>query len=176
MKKRIIYVLVMSFLLVSCGSTQMLYKYDGTEAFKLDPTFGKMYVTPIAVDLDVKSTKIVYSKQFENELTAADVMNPEDSKLFESMRMATFSEAAIKNNVDVIISPTYEYFTSSNYRTITVTVHGYPAVYTNFRKATAADTSYIYVTKDEVKKKGESTESMSIMTNLFGNKKKRNNN
>ena len=53
------------------------------------------------------------------------------------------TQAAQKYDADIIVAPSYSITTSDDLKTVTVTVTGYPATYTNFRSATATDMEII---------------------------------
>ena len=73
-----------------------------------------------------------------------------------------FSEAT---DADVIVSPMYSVVTESsngNVINVIVKIKGYPAVYTNFRNATAADTTLVYL--NNIIRGGKKVERLSSNT------------
>lgn len=165
--KKLLFLLI-PVLFVACKSDEYLYKYNESTARYLQPTMSG-FITPTTADLNVSPTRISHSETFTNELTEDDfsvsgtklrgVNDNETSKLvnFESpliqyMKNYTIGQAVKKYQADIIVGPIFEIKTSDDYEKITVTISGYPASYTNFRKTTEADINLM----DKVSKIGQS--------------------
>ncbi len=118
------------------------FGYDEATAHSIDPV-ATAHTTPIVADLSVTQTRITHKETFGNNLTAADLTNPNRSAEINYLKDYTLTRAAKLNNADIIIAPTYDIKTSQDMNTITVEITGYPASYTNFRKATVTDLDLI---------------------------------
>ena len=116
--------------------------YDEATARSINPV-AMAHTTPIVADLSVTSQRIAHSETFENALTQEDIDNPSYSAEINYLKDYTLTRAAELNNADIILVPIYNVKTSDDMKTITVKVTGYPATYTNFRKATNADLELI---------------------------------
>ncbi len=155
MKKLYFLLALIPAIFVSCHSDEYLYKYNESTARYLQPTMSG-FITPTTADLNVSPTRITHSETFANELTEDDfeisgtrlrkVNDNEESNLlnYESpliqyMKNYTIGQAVKKYQADIIVGPIFEIKTSEDYEKITVTISGYPASYTNFRKTTDAD-------------------------------------
>lgn len=138
MKRNILIVAVVAATLCSSCITSKLNRYDEQSARYLSPSMSG-FVTPVAVDLNVQSTQTSYTKTFENNMKIVDVTSPKSSNVINYMKSITMVEAAKEKGADVIVLPTFTINTSKDFKTVTVTVTGFAATYTNPRKATAQD-------------------------------------
>lgn len=118
------------------------YGYDEATAHSIDPV-STAHTTPVVADLSVSQTRITHKEKFSNNLSATDLVQPNRSAEIRYMKDYTLTRAAKLNNADIIIAPTYDIKTSEDMNTISVEITGYPASYTNFRKATNADLDLI---------------------------------
>ena len=102
------------------------------------------HITPIVADLNVQQTRITHKEVFANNIRQIDVEHPRsEGSEISYIKNYTLTRAAKKYNADVIVAPTFEVSTSEDNKTVTVEVTGYPASYSNFRKATNADLDLI---------------------------------
>lgn len=138
MKKNIFFVAVALATLCSSCITSKPNRYDEQSARYLSPSMSG-FVTPVAVDLNVQSKQTSYTKTFENKMKIIDVTSPKSSGVINYMKSITMVEAAKECGADVIVIPTFTINTSKDLKTVTVTVTGFAATYTNPRKATAQD-------------------------------------
>jgi hypothetical protein len=83
---------------------------------------------PVITDLDVRKQKVRGTASGRTSAT-------------ESLKNMALANAIRTANADLLVAPVYELETSG--RRTTVTVSGFPATYTNFRSATASDSSLI---------------------------------
>ena len=147
--------IIMAALLLIMGGNAMAQKkdtvvvveeekdgYSEATARSVSP-IATAHTTPIAVDLTVTSQRITHTETFGNSITAEDLSNPDQSAVIRYMKDYTLTRATKSAKADVILVPTFEINTSDDFKTITVEVTGYPASYTNFRKATNADLELI---------------------------------
>lgn len=118
------------------------YGYDEATASSISPV-ATAHTSPIVADLTVSPKRITHKETFGNAITAADLLNPDRSAEIRYLKNYTLTRAVKLNNADLILVPVYEVKTSEDMRTITVEVTGYPASYTNFRKASTADLDLI---------------------------------
>ena len=118
------------------------FGYDEATAHSIDP-IATAHTTPIVADLTVNAKRITHKETFGNNITKSDLANPARSAEIRYLKDYTLTRAAKLNNADIIITPTYDIKTSEDMNTITVEITGYPASYTNFRKATPADLDLI---------------------------------
>lgn len=105
---------------------------------------------PVVADLDVRSTKVSHSKTYSSAL----------SKASSNIKADLVRELLRENQADVLIEPTYE--TVSKSGKVTLTVHGFPATYKNFRQVTREDLDLIEAAP-KLLQKAESEES-SVLT------------
>ena len=121
---------------------EVKYGYDEATASSISPV-ATAHTSPIVADLTVSSTRITHKEVFTNALTAEDLLNPDRSAEIKYLKSFTLTRAVKENKADILLVPVYEVSTSSDMKTITVEVSGYPASYTNFRKASTADLELI---------------------------------
>lgn len=125
-------------LFAACNPTQNYVKYDESSAYYLNLQ-GQGFVTPMMSDISVSDQRISFKQVFMNNLTEDEAKQPFTPATVAYMKNYTLTQAAYANNADIIVSPLIDVKTSEDYKTITVTLTGYPACYTNFRKATKED-------------------------------------
>ncbi|MCR4827934.1 MAG: hypothetical protein K5864_00545 [Bacteroidales bacterium] len=118
------------------------YGYDEATASSINPV-ASAHTMPVVADLTVSSTRITHKETFGNALTAKDLLDPDHSAEIRYLKSYTLTRAVKLNNADLLLVPVYEIRTSADMNTITVEVTGYPATYTNFRKASANDLQLI---------------------------------
>lgn len=118
------------------------YGYDEATASSITP-IATAHTSPIVADLTVSPKRITHKETFGNALTAADLLNPDKSAEIQYLKNYTLTRAVKLNNADLLLVPVFEVKTSNDMATITVEVTGYPASYTNFRKATNGDLELI---------------------------------
>lgn len=97
------------------------------------------HTTPVAADLAVSNQRITHKESIQNTISAEDLKDPDNSALIRYIKDFTLTRAAKKYNADVILVPTFDIRTSDDGKRIDIEITGYPASYTNFRKATNAD-------------------------------------
>ncbi|KWW30057.1 MAG: Uncharacterized protein AUK63_1103 [bacterium P3] len=110
---------------------------------RLLPVSSTAHTTPTVADLRVSSAKISHQVTVKNRFSLKDLSNYGDSPKMVYLQKLAATQAAQKYDADVIVAPSYSITTSDDFRTITVTVTGYPATYANFRPATPADMEMI---------------------------------
>lgn len=158
MKKIYLLFACVSVLLFSCNTEEYLYKYNENTARYLQPSISG-FVTPVTADLNVSLTRISHTETFDNELTKEDfntsakyssdngmsILVSNDSPSIQYMKNYTIGQAVKKYGADIIVAPMFEVTTSADYLKITVTITGYPASYSNFRKITEADIKWLEI-------------------------------
>lgn len=91
--------------------------------------------TPLAADIKVLSTTRI---KYTETAAFAEVDLKEDiTKNIPSYKNIAYAKAAALYNADILISPSFVIETVDDH--LQITVFGYPAVYSNFRKATKED-------------------------------------
>ena len=136
MKKTLLFFGVV-LLFASCTSTRYA-RYDESTANYLSPK-GESHVMPLLSEISVDTARIRYQQEFVNNLKKKDIKKPLSSVAINYMKDYSLTQAAFNNNADIIVSPLIDVKTSDDYKTITVTVTGYPGRYSNFRTCTAED-------------------------------------
>lgn len=124
------------------GNVEYTYGYDEATARSIDPV-ATAHTTPIVADLTVSQKRITHKEVFSNNISSADLLHPEYSAEINYLKSYTLTQAVKENNADVMLVPVFDIRTSEDMKTITVEVTGYPASYSNFRKATTADLDLI---------------------------------
>ena len=123
----------------SCGSTFSLTE----TSTRLLPVNSTAYTLPTVADLRVSSAKISHQVTVANHFSLKELSNTGDSPKMVYLQKLAVTQAAQKYDADIIVAPSYSITTSDDLKTVTVTVTGYPATYTNFRSATATDMEII---------------------------------
>lgn len=122
--------------LMSSCSTQ----YNLTDSqTNLLPVSSMAYTLPTVAELQVNESKVTFQMDFRNNMQLKDISDFSSSPKVQYMIKVALTKAAEKYAADIIVAPNYAIATSEDYRTITVTVTGYPATYTKFHTATPAD-------------------------------------
>lgn len=147
--RKILLLVLLSALFVSCTTTSHYVKYNETMAYYLSPQ-GKSFTTPLITDITVDNERITYQQVFVNNLNDEDVKRPVSSEAISYMKSYTLTQAAFTNNADIIVCPLIDIKTSDDYLTITVKLTGYPGSYSNFRKASKEDFDLIRVSENEL--------------------------
>lgn len=128
--KHLIPALAAAFLLSGCAIQQPSYREASTRL--IEPSQGAL-VTPLIVDMELVSEEKIkpYVEEFGkvNYLTLSEV---------EKYKKTALLNAAKKYDADVIVAATIEVETTDS-GVLKITVTGFPARYTNFRKATEKD-------------------------------------
>lgn len=140
------------------------YGYDEATARSIDAV-ATAHTTPIVADLSVAPKRITHKEIFGNALTADDLINPSRSAEIRYLKDYTLTRAVKENNADMILAPVFEVKTSEDMKTISVEVTGYPASYTNFRKATNADLELIRNGFNTSAKTPKTTETQTTIIN-----------
>ncbi len=156
MRKILLFLFSLAFF-AACKSPHYV-KYDESSAYYLELR-GRGFVTPLISDITVSEQRISFVQEFKNNLSEEDANATFTPAVVQYMKNYTLTQAAIANNADIIVSPLIDVKTSQDYTTITVTLTGYPARYTNFRDATKEDfesirLSEMIVTGQKLEEKG----------------------
>lgn len=100
-----------------------------------------VYVRPLVVDLEIIKEDIQaygpFTEYGETDVTALTYQLLEEAKKNAAYR------AAITDNADVIVGATFDIRTPAGGKGIEVTVRGYPAKYTNWRKIEPSDYEWL---------------------------------
>lgn len=124
---------------VSCSSEFILTENNT----RMLPVSSTAHTIPTVADLRVSTSKISHQVTVKNRYSLKDISNYGDSPKMVYLQKLAITQAAQKYDADVIVAPSYSISTSDDLKSITVTVTGYPATYTNFRPATPADMEMI---------------------------------
>ncbi len=139
MKKTLLLLLLPAALVVSCAAPQRFVTYSENSAYYVDPS-GRVFTTPLISDVSVSGTRITFEQVFDNHpLGSSKHRRDLNEKDIEHMKTYTMAQAAFTYHADIIVYPVFALKTSKDASTITVTITGYPASYTNFRNATMED-------------------------------------
>lgn len=128
-------VISLGLMAVSCSSTFNLSESNT----RLLPVSSTAHTLPTIADLKVSSAKISHQVTVKNQFSLKEISSYGDSPKMVYLQKLAATQAAQKYDADVLIAPSYSITTSDDLKTVTVTVTGYPATYTNFRTATAED-------------------------------------
>ena len=132
-------VAVIAFFVTSCSNTYNLTD-NNTHLLTVASSAQTM---PVVADLQVSNSKITFDMTFKNNLALRDISEFSASPKVQYMIKLTLNKAAEKYDADIIVAPNYNITTSEDFRSVTVSVTGYPATYANFRTATAEDVEII---------------------------------
>ena len=138
MKKIYIALTGLLLLFTSCN----IYRYEEHHSPVSQPEVGDI-ITFITADLDISKTKISHTEDFRHNKYHDDV-NIADAKEY------TMSAALMKHNADVLVAPQYNITTNRKNNLINITVTGYPATFTNFRKSNPNDSLLLITTSPAV--------------------------
>lgn len=119
--------------LVSYAYAQQV-KFQQSQTRIIEP-LQDVYVRPLVVDLEIiKTDRQVYgpfTEYIDKDVTQISFAELEDAK-----KNAVYN-AAIIDDADVIVAATFDVRTPEKGKGILITVRGYPAKYTNWRKVSA---------------------------------------
>ena len=136
MKKILFFCLVA--VVCSCSAPKATsYSYSEYKTMFPAPS---IYAVPVMAELEVSSERITYAERINKNiktLTDAEVEN-----LASREKETVIANAAKTNNADVLVAPLVNITTDVN-NNLVIIVTGYPAVYKNFRSATAADSIFM---------------------------------
>lgn len=125
--KSIIYSALFLFVFVSCSTVSKTTRSSYVEG-------PEVVQRPVVADLEVGTAHVTGTAKGKRSTGVNNV------------KQLAIADALIKSGADVLIEPRFEITTS--FRTISVTVTGYPATYKNFRPMEAADTLFMYQNED----------------------------
>ncbi len=140
--KRTIHLLLTAIIAMVAASCATSYNYTDNNTHLMSVS-STAHTLPIVADLDIQSSKIDFKMIFKNNLSLREIADFNASPKVQYMIKLTLNKAAEKYAADVIVAPNYSISTSEDFRSITVTITGFPATYSNFRTATAADMEMI---------------------------------
>ena len=136
MKKILFFCLVA--VVCSCSAPKATsYSYSEYKTMYPVPS---VYAVPVMAELEVSSERITYAERINKNiktLTDAEVEN-----LASREKETVIANAAKTNNADVLVAPLVNITTDVN-NNLVIIVTGYPAVYKNFRSATATDSIFM---------------------------------
>ena len=147
--RKILLLVLISALFVSCKTTSHYVKYNESMSYYLSPQ-GKSFTTPLMTDITVDNERITYQQVFVNNLSEEDVKSPISSEAIQYMKKYTLTQAAFANNADIIVCPLIDIKTSDDFTLITVKLTGYPGSFSNFRKANKEDFDLIRMSENEL--------------------------
>lgn len=116
--------------------------YSEASSRNLEPVITAVAV-PVIVDVKVTGKRISYTETeaFKDITVTAAIQNYGDQFATEGIaafKRIALAQAAAHYNVDIIFGATFNVVTTADNH-FSITVAGYPAVYSNFRNATKAD-------------------------------------
>lgn len=132
MKKMLLSVLAVVFTMGVYAQSNVRFQQSQTRI--IEP-LQDVYVRPLVVDLEIiKSERQVYGPFAE--YLDKDVSQISMAELDNAKKNAVYN-AAIIDDADVIVAATFDVRTPEKGKGILITVRGYPAKYTNWRKVSA---------------------------------------
>ena len=145
-------------LVCSCSAPKAT-SYSYAEYRTISPS-PSVYAVPVVAELDVASERITYAERINKNIRT---MTDAEVEAFASREKETVvANAAKANNADVLVAPLVNITTDAN-SNLVIIVNGYPAVYKNFRNATAADSILINKTQSLDKKEKNSINPLGIL-------------
>ena len=136
--KKIILFFSTATLICSCSVPKATsYSYSEYKTAMPSPA---VYAVPTMADLVVSSEKITYGERINQNITT--LTDAEVEALASREKETIIANALKANNADVLVAPNVSIETDAN-KNLVIIVTGYPAVYKNFRSATAADTLFM---------------------------------
>ena len=135
--KKILFFCLMAFACSCSAPKATSYSYSEYKTITPAPS---VHAIPVMAELEVSSERITYAERINKNiktLTDAEVEN-----LASREKETVIANAAKTNNADVLVAPLVNITTDVN-NNLVIIVTGYPAVYKNFRSATAADSIFM---------------------------------
>jgi hypothetical protein len=135
--KKILFFCLVAFACSCSAPKATSYSYSEYKTMSPAPS---IYAVPVLAELEVSSERITYAERINKNiktLTDAEVEN-----LASREKETVIANAAKTNNADVLVAPLVNITTDVN-NNLVIIVTGYPAVYKNFRSATAADSIFM---------------------------------
>lgn len=135
MRKLLLSVFTIAFAMSAYSQSNVRFQQSQTRI--IEP-LQDVYVRPLVVDLEIiKSDRQVYGPFAE--YLDKDVTQISMAELDNAKKNAVYN-AAIIDDADVIVAATFDVRTPEKGKGILITVRGYPAKYTNWRKVSANGT------------------------------------
>ena len=135
--KKILFFCLMAFACSCSAPKATSYSYSEYKTITPAPS---VHAIPVMAELEVSSERITYAERINKNiktLTDAEVEN-----LASREKETVIANAAKTNNADVLVAPLVNITTDVN-NNLVIIVTGYPAVYKNFRSATATDSIFM---------------------------------
>lgn len=133
--KKLLSLLIIASLAMGVYAQQVKFQQSQTRI--IEP-LQDVYVRPLVVDLEIiKTDRQVYgpfTEYMDKDVTQISLAELDDAK-----KNAAYN-AAIIDDADVIVAATFDVRTPEKGKGILITVRGYPAKYTNWRKVSANGT------------------------------------
>ena len=124
MKKLYLLLCVLGLIAASCATETSFYTHGRNHNLTVSTN-----VTPMAADLDVSSERITFEANYTKKKNKHMDVN--------TAKSTAVADLLAKYNADVLVAPLAK--VTENKKNIHVVVSGYPATYTNFRKASTQE-------------------------------------
>ena len=135
--KKILFFCLMA-LACSCSAPKATsYSYAEYKTMSLAPS---VYTLPMIAELQVSGERITYAERINKNIQT--LTDAEVEILASREKETVIANAAKTNSADVLVAPLVNITTDVN-NNLVIVVTGYPAVYKNFRTATAADSIFM---------------------------------
>jgi len=129
--KNLILAFLATLIFSASGYAQKNVRYNQSQSRLIEP-LQDVYVRPLVADLEIiKSERQQYGpfQEFDfkdiSQMTIADIEDAKKNAVYK---------AALIDNADVIVGVTFQIKESTKGKGVDVTLRGYPAKYTNWRK------------------------------------------
>jgi hypothetical protein len=156
MKKSILFLGVVA-LVCSC-STPKATSYSYSEYQTITPA-PSVHAIPVMAELEVSSERITYAERINKNIKT--LTDAEVEALASREKETVIANAVKANNADVLVAPVVNITTDAN-NNLVIVVTGYPAVYKNFRTATAADSIFMKNVQPVVKQEKKTLNPLEI--------------
>jgi hypothetical protein len=137
MKKSFLFLGIVA-LVCSC-SVPKATGYSYSEYQTITPT-PSVHAIPVMAELEVSSVRITYAERIHQNIKS--LTDAEVEALASREKETVIANAVKANNADVLVAPVVNITTDTN-NNLVIMITGYPAIYKNFRAATAADSIFM---------------------------------
>lgn len=154
---------MIALICTSCATQASFHLEETTQSYSeassrnLEPIVSAIAI-PMVVDIKVTGKRIIYeeTESFKG-ITVTDAIkaygNSFSTEGIAAFKRIALAKAASAHNVDIIVGACFDVSTTPDNH-FSIKVAGYPAVYTNFRNATKADSDLLKEMKQYVPEQG----------------------
>ena len=153
--KKILFFCLMAFACSCSAPKATSYSYSEYKTITPAPS---VHAIPVMAELEVSSERITYAERINKNIKT--LTDAEVEALASREKETVIANAVKANNADVLVAPVVNISTDGNYNLVII-VNGYPAVYKNFRTATASDSIFMK-SVEPVEKQKKATNPLEI--------------